>query len=119
MRISDWSSDVCSSDLNGNPLPDASIVGDDAGNLYAGEYVFNSPQDLQDWVNLAFFYNIPITGPSSGSHRLSCSWDGTTLSCSYKRILSLHWRLYARHQYMAPVSSIVSDTMCRITRFSV
>src|SRR3546814_13548838 len=31
-----------SKDANGNTLPDASIVGDDAGNLYAGASVFNS-----------------------------------------------------------------------------
>src|SRR3546814_17233258 len=29
---------------NGNPRPDASIVGDDEGNLYAGEYVFRSEE---------------------------------------------------------------------------
>src|SRR3546814_17379281 len=41
-----------SKDANGNPLPAASIVGADAGNLSADDNAFNSTQAFHVWVHL-------------------------------------------------------------------
>lgn len=72
-----------SKDTSGNPIPDASATSGDAGNTYAGQYYFDSTKSLENWVQSAINYGIPVTGGATGSRRLSCTWDGRTLSCKY------------------------------------
>src|SRR3546814_4973704 len=51
MRISDWSSDVCSSDLNGRSATDTSSIARSAcGNRLTCQ-TWSSPQAAADWAN--------------------------------------------------------------------
>lgn len=72
-----------SQDQNSNPIPDASITSSAAGGTYGGQYHFDTTKSLSNWVNAAIDYGIPVTGQASGSNRMSCTWDGRTLQCSY------------------------------------
>ena len=68
-----------SHDAEGNRIPDP-IVTRDASN-YVGGYRFHRTQTLENWINAADMYGIPINGTRSS--RISCSWDGHTLHCHY------------------------------------
>ncbi|WP_148268079.1 hypothetical protein [Pseudoxanthomonas spadix] len=72
-----------SRDSLGNPVPDAAASSDRAGEIYGGQFYFSSDAGLSDWVNTARNYGVPVTGSSSGSRRLSCTWDGEHLACKF------------------------------------
>ncbi|MCF7223808.1 hypothetical protein [Marilutibacter chinensis] len=67
-------------DSEGNRIPDYSI-GRGSGDEYVGNYQFSNEDGLNEWLYAASQYGIPITG--TRSKRMSCSWDGRTLSCHY------------------------------------
>ena len=71
-----------STDADGNRIADSAASGPGGGE-YAGGYYFSTNQNLQDWLNTAIMNGVKVTGPSSNNRRLSCSWDGRTLSCRY------------------------------------
>lgn len=65
------------------PIPDPAVSNEETGGTYAGDYNFNSPNGLEDWINQAVRNGVTITGGGGGGSQtqMSCSWDGTTLSC--------------------------------------
>ncbi|MBB1088641.1 hypothetical protein H4F99_09085 [Lysobacter sp. SG-8] len=66
-------------DRDGNRLPDASAIHD--GDNYIGGYTFRRESTIEDWVNTASQYGIPVSG--TRSNRMSCSWDGNRLTCRF------------------------------------
>jgi len=70
-----------SADGDMNPLPDPAAVDPNTGGSFAGEYVFSQPQGLNNWVQTARQFGIPVTNTSSGKLRGRCDWDGRRLSC--------------------------------------
>lgn len=72
-----------SRDSLGNPIPDAAASSGRAGEVYGGQFYFSSDAGLDDWVNTARNYGVPVTGSSSGSRRLSCTWVREHLACKF------------------------------------
>lgn len=68
-----------SRDADGNRLPDSSAIRD--GDTYIGGYNFRRESTIEDWVNTASQYGIPVSG--TRSNRMSCSWDGNRLTCRF------------------------------------
>jgi hypothetical protein len=42
---------------------------------FTGDFYLSSDAGLDDWVNTARNYGVLVKGSSSGSRRLSCTWD--------------------------------------------
>lgn len=73
-----------SRDSEGNRIPDAAATNDNTGADYAGDYSFNDVNALEDWIQAAIRYGIPVTGGGSGTQGgMSCTWDGQTLTCIF------------------------------------
>lgn len=72
-----------SKDDNANPIPDSTATGEDAGEIFSGQFYFDDADSLQKWLDAAALAGIPITGAPSGSNRLNCTWDGQKLDCSH------------------------------------
>src|SRR3546814_3101162 len=71
MRISDWSSDVCSSDLEGRPQS----AGADDEDLRSGEHLLSEQPDLrQDGLPRIIFANLSlrIQSAASADSRIRC-----------------------------------------------
>lgn len=67
----------------GNPIPDVSATVSPTGANYHGQYYFQTQSSLNDWVETARNLNITVSGSSTGSQRMSCTWVETTLTCKY------------------------------------
>ncbi|MBT2746185.1 MULTISPECIES: hypothetical protein [unclassified Lysobacter] len=72
-----------SRDSNGAPIPDATVNTDAAGLIFTGEWTFNTPQTLEDWVNEMAFNGVPITGSRGTENKVACVRVDGTLSCHY------------------------------------
>lgn len=70
-----------SQDSEGHLIPDAAATNSGTGGNYAGHYGFNDPNTLQDWINTAVMYGVPVTGGGGGRTQMTCTWDGVTLHC--------------------------------------
>jgi hypothetical protein len=70
-----------SRDSTGNKVPDESIVDPVTAPSYAGGYYFGRSNDMERWARSAQQYGVPVTGASPGQSRMSCSWDGRTVTC--------------------------------------
>jgi hypothetical protein len=64
-------------DRDNNPIPDANVVD------FAGAFNFSSSSTRERFVAVAEQYGIVISGPAGDKLSLSCSWDGTTLTCKF------------------------------------
>ena len=75
-----------SRDKLGNKIPDASVADPQSAADFAGRYYFgegaSGAAELQNWLDSARMYGIPITDGSGVRHGVDCSWNGTTLKCS-------------------------------------
>ena len=70
-----------SRDATGNMVPDQSIVEPATAPRYAGAYYFGDANDRSRWTRSASQYGVPVSGGSSAGRRMSCSWDGETITC--------------------------------------
>lgn len=70
-----------SRDATGNMVPDQSIVEPATAPRYAGAYYFGDANDRARWTRSASHFGVPVSGGSSTGRRMSCSWDGKTITC--------------------------------------
>lgn len=70
-----------SRDSTGNKVPDESIADPATAPTYAGAYYFDRPNDMERWIRSAQQYGVPVVGSGSSQRRMSCSWDGRTVTC--------------------------------------
>lgn len=70
-----------SRDDSGNPIPDPSIINPDTAGGYAGQYNFSSGESFTRWRDSANLYGVSVTDGSSSTFRMTCGWDGSTLTC--------------------------------------
>lgn len=70
-----------SRDASGNMVPDQSITVPATAPAYAGSYYFGQANDRARWSRSASYFGVPVSGGSSAGHRMSCSWDGRTVTC--------------------------------------
>ncbi len=70
-----------SRDSTGNKVPDESISDPATAPSYAGSYYFGQTNDMNRWIRSAQQYGVPVTGSTSAGNRMSCAWDGRTVTC--------------------------------------
>lgn len=70
-----------SRDASGNMVPDQSIAVPATAPAYAGAYYFGPSGDRARWTRSAAYFGVPVSGGSSSGHRMSCDWDGSTVTC--------------------------------------
>ena len=73
-----------SADPRGNKIPDSAVTTGPSG--YVGHYDFNGNNDLQDWINAAGQYGVPVINVNNGRTGVSCVMDGVKLKCTYTKI---------------------------------
>lgn len=70
-----------SRDATGNKVPDESITDPVTAPSYVGAYYFGQTNDMERWVRSAQQYGVPVIDARPGQNRMSCSWDGRTVTC--------------------------------------
>lgn len=71
-----------SRDAQGNPIPDASATGPEAGDIFAGDHYFPDPLTMREWMQAAKLYGMQLDDSGIETLRLRCTWNGETIACS-------------------------------------
>jgi len=71
-----------SRDAQGNPIPDASATGPEAGDIFAGDHYFPDPHTMREWMQAAKLYGMQVDDSGIETLRLRCTWNGETIACS-------------------------------------
>lgn len=74
-----------SRDASGNRILDAAASHEDSGADFSGWYDFTDEQSLQNWLDAARLYGVPVDVGNGIANQVICRWDGKILRCELPR----------------------------------